>query len=110
MRSARRVEELKLGFGFALAASRGGPTNEFAMHIHPFHAANEAAVIALREACGRVRALQAGAGRILRAAGCPKISLLVREGIAGALACYWRMGFAPDEGVSLGRRWENDAG
>ncbi len=138
------------------------------MTIRPFHAADEAAVIALWRACdlvrpwndphkdirrklrvnpewflvgesgGRVvgtvmagyeghrgwinylavepgrrrgglgRALMAEAERVLRAAGCAKINLQVRTGNTGVIAFYERLGYRPDDCVSLGKRLEAD--
>lgn len=57
---------------------------------------------------GTGRALMNEAERILRAAGCPKINLLVRRGNADALLFYQKLGFTPDDVVSLGKRLEHD--
>ena len=44
----------------------------------------------------------------LLAAGCPKISLLVRAGNTEVLAFYQRLGYAADEGIPLGKRLIRD--
>jgi ribosomal protein S18 acetylase RimI-like enzyme len=54
------------------------------------------------------RALMTEAERLLRAAGCPKISLQVRSSNASVVEFYRRLGFAPDDVVSLGKRLEHD--
>ena len=40
----------------------------------------------------------------LRAAGCPKINLMVRDTNAGVVAFYERLGFTVEERVCLGKR------
>lgn len=50
------------------------------------------------------RRLMAEAERLLRAAGCPKISLLVRSSNAGVIAFYEKLGYARDEALALGKR------
>ena len=57
---------------------------------------------------GYGRALMAEAERHLRAAGCPKINLLVRTGNEAVIAFYRRLGYDIDPVVSLGRRLEHD--
>jgi ribosomal protein S18 acetylase RimI-like enzyme len=54
------------------------------------------------------RALMEEAERILRAAGCPKINLQVRRTNHDVIAFYTRLGFTPDDVVSLGKRLEHD--
>ena len=44
----------------------------------------------------------------LRALGCPKINLQIRTGNAEALAFYARLGFTPDDVVSVGKRFGRD--
>lgn len=44
----------------------------------------------------------------LRAKSCPKINLQVRTTNAGVIAFYKKLGYQPDEVVSLGKRLEND--
>ena len=44
----------------------------------------------------------------LRAAGCPKINLQVRSKNAAVIEFYKRIGFKPDDVVSLGKRLEPD--
>jgi len=57
---------------------------------------------------GLGRAIMAEAERLLRAEGCPKINLQVRTTNLGVIEFYRRLGFAPDEVVSLGKRLEAD--
>jgi ribosomal protein S18 acetylase RimI-like enzyme len=57
---------------------------------------------------GLARALMAEAERLLRAAGCPKINLQVRNSNQGAIEFYRQIGYAIDEVVSLGKRLEHD--
>jgi ribosomal protein S18 acetylase RimI-like enzyme len=67
--------------------------------------------LAVDPACHRGgigRLLMTEAERILREAGCPKINLLVRAGNAAAMDFYRRIGFAPDEAVSFGKRLVQD--
>ena len=45
---------------------------------------------------------------LLRAAGCPKINLQVRATNTAVLAFYERIGFRPDDVVSLGKRLQQD--
>lgn len=54
------------------------------------------------------RALMTEAERLLRAAGYPKINLLVRRTNADVIAFYARLGFAEDAAVSLGKRLVHD--
>ena len=44
----------------------------------------------------------------LRALGCPKINLQVRSSNTGVIEFYNRIGFKPDDAVSLGKRLESD--
>lgn len=44
----------------------------------------------------------------LRALGCPKINLQVRSSNTGVIEFYNRIGFKPDNAVSLGKRLETD--
>lgn len=57
---------------------------------------------------GHARALIDEAERLLRAAGCPKINLQVRNANHAAMECYRRLGFSVDEVVSMGKRLEHD--
>ncbi len=57
-----------------------------------------------RQRAGLGRALMAEAERLLHAAGCAKINLQVRTGNAGVIAFYERLGYKPDNCVSLGKR------
>ncbi len=57
---------------------------------------------------GLGRAIMAEAERLLREAGCPKINLQVRTSNTGVIEFYERLGFMPDDVVSLGKRLEHD--
>ncbi len=57
---------------------------------------------------GLARRIMEEAERRLRALGCPKINLQVRTSNREAVAFYRRIGFAPDDVLSLGKRLEND--
>jgi ribosomal protein S18 acetylase RimI-like enzyme len=54
------------------------------------------------------RQMMAEAERRLRAEGCPKINLQVRNDNPDVLAFYREIGFIPDPVVSLGKRLESD--
>jgi len=53
---------------------------------------------------GHGRAMVAEAERRLRALGCPKINLQVRDDNRQALEFYSRIGFLPDRVICLGKR------
>ena len=57
---------------------------------------------------GTGRALMAEAERVLRAAGCPKISLQVRRTNRDVISFYEKIGFTAEDVVSLGKRLEHD--
>ena len=57
---------------------------------------------------GLGRRLMDEAGRRLLALGCPKINLQVRSSNRSVLAFYQRLGFVPDDVVSLGKRIISD--
>jgi ribosomal protein S18 acetylase RimI-like enzyme len=59
---------------------------------------------------GYARAIVAEAERLLRAAGCPKINLLVRNSNHGVIEFYRKLGYAADEVTSMGKRLEHDEG
>lgn len=61
-----------------------------------------------RQRQGLGRAVMAEAERLLREAGCPKINLQVRTSNTGVIEFYKRLGFLPDDVVSLGKRLEHD--
>jgi ribosomal protein S18 acetylase RimI-like enzyme len=65
---------------------------------------NYLAVSPDRRGAGIGRILMAEAERLLRERGCPKISLLVREGNDAALGFYAALGFSRDAAVPLGKR------
>ncbi|QAY73707.1 GNAT family acetyltransferase [Agromyces protaetiae] len=53
---------------------------------------------------GLGRALMAEAERLLLERGCPKLNLQVRSTNTAVLEFYARLGYVPDEAVSLGKR------
>lgn len=57
---------------------------------------------------GLARAMMAALEERLRALGCPKINLQVRETNASVLAFYEALGYRVDASVSLGKRLESD--
>jgi GNAT superfamily N-acetyltransferase len=61
-----------------------------------------------RQNQGLGRAIMAEAERLLREAGCPKINLQVRTTNQKVIDFYRRLGYAPDDVVSLGKRLERD--
>lgn len=90
------------------------------MHIRPHAEPDETAVIALWRVCDLVRPwndprkdiarkgiaaqMMARLEELLRACGCPKINLQVRNTNAAALGFYERRGYLRGENVSLGKR------
>jgi len=69
---------------------------------------NYLAVDAAQRRSGLGRALMAEVESRLRAIGCPKLNLQVRNDNAAAIAFYERIGFLQDAAVSLGKRLESD--
>lgn len=65
---------------------------------------NYLAVLPHLQKSGLGRKIMAHAEKLLRERGCPKINLQVRAGNTGAIEFYKRMGFAPDDVVSMGKR------
>ncbi|WP_333572809.1 GNAT family acetyltransferase [Sphingomonas sp.] len=61
------------------------------------------AVAAAVRGQGHGRALMAAAESWLRARGCPKLQLMVREGNDAAIGFYRALGLAPQPVVTLGR-------
>jgi len=57
---------------------------------------------------GFARALMGAAEERLRALGCAKINLQIRQDNSEAIAFYRRLGFAEDASVSMGKRLERD--
>lgn len=53
---------------------------------------------------GYGRMMMAHAEQLLVERGCPKINLLVRAGNRAVIDFYDKLGYAPDEAVSLGKR------
>ena len=68
---------------------------------------NYLAVAPGRQRAGFGMRMMAEAERLLRAAGCPKINLLVRGDNAAAAAFYARLGFARDDAIALGKRLDD---
>jgi len=57
---------------------------------------------------GFARALMGAAEERLRALGCAKINLQIRQDNSEAISFYRRIGFAEDASVSMGKRLERD--
>ncbi len=53
---------------------------------------------------GHGRSLMAHAEQLLKAVGCPKINLQIREDNGDAVAFYQNLGFTQDPVISLGKR------
>ena len=69
---------------------------------------NYLAVAPEHQRCGLARAMVTEAERLLQSEGCPKVNLQVRTANAGVIEFYRRLGYALDEVVSLGKRFERD--
>jgi len=69
---------------------------------------NYLAIAPAYQRCGYGRLLMAEAEHLLRAAGCPKINLLVRSTNRAVIEFYRRLGYATDDVVSLGKRLQHD--
>ena len=65
---------------------------------------NYLAVAAEHQGQGHAKALIAQGEALLLAAGCPKISLMVRRSNTQVLGFYQALGYAQDDVVSLGKR------
>ena len=65
---------------------------------------NYLAVAPEHQARGYAKALIAHGESLLLAAGCPKLSLMVRRSNAQVLGFYQALGYAQDDVVSLGKR------
>ena len=65
---------------------------------------NYLAVAPEHQAQGYAKALIAQGEALLLAAGCPKISLMVRRSNTQVLGFYQALGYAQDDVVSLGKR------
>ncbi len=70
---------------------------------------NDLAVCPTKRLQGVGRQLMQAAESALKAAGCPKINLQVRDGNDAVLAFYERLGYDVDPVVSLGKRLLRDA-
>jgi ribosomal protein S18 acetylase RimI-like enzyme len=57
---------------------------------------------------GYARRMMETAEELLLANGCPKINLQVRTSNTGVIEFYRRIGYTPDDCVSLGKRLESD--
>ena len=69
---------------------------------------NYLAVVPELQRRGYARAIVAEAERLLRGAGCPKINLQIRTSNKGVIEFYRRLGYAIDDVVSMGKRFEQD--
>ena len=58
---------------------------------------------------GFARTLMVHIEQALRAMGCPKLNVQVRTSNREALAFYERLGYAPDQAVTVGKRLIRDA-
>ena len=65
---------------------------------------NYLAVVPERQGQGHAKALIAQGEALLLAAGCPKISLMVRRSNTQVLGFYQALGYGQDDVVSLGKR------
>lgn len=70
---------------------------------------NYLAVAPAQQRQGIATQLLAAAEKKLRALGCPKINLQVRETNAAVIEFYERLGFERDPVISLGKRLTNDS-
>lgn len=61
-----------------------------------------------RRRLGFARALMGAAEERLRALGCAKLNLQIRNDNSAAIAFYRRLGFAEDASISMGKRLERD--
>ncbi len=104
------ARKLKVNPEWFLVAEAGGQVVGTVMAGYEGHRGwiNYLAVEPARQRGGLGRALMAEAEQRLRAAGCPKINLLVRTDNTGVIAFYRRLGFAVDEVTSLGKRLVQD--
>jgi ribosomal protein S18 acetylase RimI-like enzyme len=93
-----------------LVAEEGGAVVGSVMGGYEGHRGwvNYLAVDPAQRRAGLGRRLMAEVESRLRALGCPKLNLQVRNDNAEALAFYERIGFAVDAAVSLGKRLERD--
>ncbi len=69
---------------------------------------NYLAVDPSRRQRGFARAILGEAERLLREAGCPKISLQIRSSNRDAIELYRHLGYSVDDVVSMGKRLETD--
>ena len=104
------ARKLKVNPEWFLVAEDGGRIVGTVMAGYEGHRGwiNYLAVEPARQRGGLGRQLMAEAEERLRAAGCPKINLMVRTDNAGVVAFYERIGFTQDKVVSLGKRLEAD--
>lgn len=69
---------------------------------------NYLAVMPEHQRAGLGRSMMDQAEHRLRASGCPKINLQVRNGNASAIGFYRAIGYIQDDVVSMGKRLEHD--
>lgn len=89
-----------------LVGERDGAVIASAMFGYDGHRGwmNYLAVAPSHRAQGHARALIACGESLLLAAGCPKLSLMVRRSNAQVLGFYQALGYSQDDVVSLGKR------
>jgi ribosomal protein S18 acetylase RimI-like enzyme len=69
---------------------------------------NYLAVDPLHRRKGFARGMVMAAETLLRESGCPKVNLQVRSSNSEVIAFYRRLGYSPDDVVSMGKRLERD--
>ena len=69
---------------------------------------NYLAVDPIHQRNGYGRQMMLAAERFLTAAGCPKVALLLRAENAGVKSFYQKLGYAADDVICLGKRFERD--
>lgn len=69
---------------------------------------NYLAVAPEKQRAGLARQMMDEAERRLRASGCPKINLQVRNGNDSAIEFYRAIGYSQDDVISMGKRLEAD--
>ena len=96
--------------GFAVAADAGGTIVGSVMAGYEGHRGwiNYLAVSPACQRNGLGRALMAWAEAWLRAQGCPKINLQIRQDNTAAIGFYQAIGFGQDAVLSMGKRLVND--
>jgi ribosomal protein S18 acetylase RimI-like enzyme len=69
---------------------------------------NYLAVAPKNQRTGLAREMMNEVERRLRASGCPKVNLQVRNGNVAAIEFYRAIGYIQDDVISMGKRLEND--